>query len=512
MPPATGKTLVRMDRITKRFGPVAVLRDVAFEIRAGETHVLAGENGAGKSTLVRILGGVIGDFEGSLEIEGRGVRPRSPLEAARLGVALIHQELSLVGPLSVAENVLMGRTPTRAGFVLGKEQRRRAAFVLARVGLDVDVRRPVEELPLGARQLVEVAKALAGEARVIVMDEPTSALSAPEAARLFALIEGLVARGGGVVYITHRMEEIERIADRVTVLRDGELAGTAPKGALTAAQIVRWMVGRDLGEQFPRHAARAGDERLRVEGFSVFPAGWDRRPTVENVSLRARGGEILGLAGLRGSGASDLLTGLFGGFGRRTRGEVRIDGERVRLASPREAIAAGVGLVTSDRKAKGLVLPLSVVANATLAGLGALSPGGWRRPSREREAAEEALRPFGLRVPSLEQEVATLSGGNQQKVVLARSGLVRPRLLLLDEPTRGIDVGAKREIYDRLDRWTEDGMAILLTTSELPELLALADRVVVMHRGAITAELPRSEATPERVLAAAMGRPEEARA
>jgi ABC-type sugar transport system ATPase subunit len=272
------------------------------------------------------------------------------------------------------------------------------------------------------------------------------------------------------------------------------------------------MVGRDLGEQFPRHAARDGDERLRVEGFSVFPAGWDRRPTVENVSLRVRAGEILGLAGLQGSGASDLLTGLFGGFGRRTRGEVRLDGETAHLASPRDAIAAGVGLVTSDRKAAGLVLPLSIVANATLAGLDALSPGGWRRPSREREAAEEALRPFGVRVPSLEQEVATLSGGNQQKVVLARWRLTRPRLLLLDEPTRGIDVGAKREIYDRLDRWTEDGMAILLITSELPELLALADRVVVMHRGGITAELGRAEATPERVLAAAMGRPAEARA
>jgi ABC-type sugar transport system ATPase subunit len=512
MPPATGGTLVRMAGITKRFGPVTVLRDVAFDVRAGETHVLAGENGAGKSTLIRILGGVIGDFEGTLEIEGRAVRPRSPLEAARLGVALIHQELSLVGPLSVADNVLMGRTPTRAGFVLGKEQRRRATDVLARVGLDLDVRRPLEELPLGARQLVEVAKALAADARVIVMDEPTSALSAPEAARLFALIEGLKARGGGVVYITHRMEEIERIADRVTVLRDGELAGTAPARALSEAEIVRWMVGRDLGEQFPRHAARAGSERLRVEGFSVFPAGRDRRPTVENVSLRVRAGEILGLAGLQGSGASDLLTGLFGGFGRRTRGEVRLDGETAHLASPRDAIAAGVGLVTSDRKAAGLVLPLSIVANATLAGLDALSPGGWRRPSREREAAEEALRPFGVRVPSLEQEVATLSGGNQQKVVLARWRLTRPRLLLLDEPTRGIDVGAKREIYDRLDRWTEDGMAILLITSELPELLALADRVVVMHRGGITAELARGEATPERVLAAAMGRPAEARA
>lgn len=477
-----------------------------MECRAGEVHVLAGENGAGKSTLIKILAGIHTDFAGRLEIAGREVRPRNPLQAGALGVAVIHQELSLIGAMSVADNLFLGRTPALAGFVPRAQQPQAARHWVGQLGLDINVHQPVEKFPAAIRQLIEIAKALSQEARVIVMDEPTSALNAPEAARLFAWIQSLKARGCAIVYITHKMEEIERLADRITVLRDGRWIGSAPAAEVPASQLIQWMVGRDLGEQFPRRVPHPGAERLRLENFSVFPAGFSARPAVEQISLSARAGEVVGLGGLRGSGASELFLGLFGAYGSCTSGSAQIDGLPAHFASPRKAIASGVALLTNDRKATGLVLSMSVTANATLAGLRALSPGGWRRPARERAAAEQMTGPMRLRAPSLEVEAGTLSGGNQQKVALAKSLHTRPRLLLLDEPTRGIDVGAKREIYQWVDQWTAQGMAILLITSEMPELLTLSDRVIVLHRGRVTAELARGQATPQAVLAAAMGR------
>jgi len=485
--------LVRMSGITKRFGPVTVLRDVQFECRAGEVHVLAGENGAGKSTLIKILAGVHTEFEGRLEINGSR------------GVAVIHQELSLIGSMSVADNIFLGRAPARAGFVCAARQEQDSRRWTAQLGLDIDVRQPVEKFPAAIQQLIEIAKALSQDARVIVMDEPTSALNAPEVARLFALIQSLKARGCAIIYITHKMEEIERIADRITVLRDGQWIGTAPAAELPAPKLIQWMVGRELGEQFPRRVPHSGGERLRLENFSVFPTGFSARPAVNQISLSARAGEVVGIGGLQGSGASELFLGLFGAYGSRTSGAAQMDGRPCRFASPRQAIGSGVALLTNDRKATGLVLSLSVAANATLAGLPALSPGGWRSPARERAAAEKMTGPMRLRAASLDAEAGTLSGGNQQKVALAKSLQTRPRLLLLDEPTRGIDVGAKREIYQLVDEWTAQGIAILLITSEMPELLTLSDRVIVLHRGRITAELARGQATPEAVLAAAMG-------
>jgi len=498
--------LVVMSGITKRFGRVAVLSDVRFSVLPGEVHVLAGENGAGKSTLIKILGGIHTEFSGRIEIAGREVHPRNPTEANALGVAVIHQELSLIGSLSVADNLFLGRTPTRWGWVSDARQRREARGWLAQLGLDLDVRQPAEDFPIAVRQLIEIAKALSHKARVLVMDEPTSALSAPEVQRLFSLIQSLKQRGCGIVYITHKMEEIERIADRITVLRDGRWIGTAPAADLPAPKLIQWMVGRDLGEQFPRRAPHPGTERLRLEAFGVFPSGFSARPAVEGAALRVRAGEIIGLGGLQGSGASELLLGLFGAFGARTRGGVWIDGQPVQFPTPRQAIESGVALVTNDRKATGLVLPLSIVANATLAGLRGLSPGGWRRPGAEAQAARDNTAPMHLRAASLELEVGALSGGNQQKVVLAKWLQTRPRLLLLDEPTRGIDVAAKREIYQLMDLWTAQGIAILLITSEMPELITLSDRIVVLHRGRVTAEFDRAAAAPEAILAAAMGR------
>jgi ABC-type sugar transport system ATPase subunit len=480
--------------ITKKFGSVTVLHDVQFECRAGEVHVLAGENGAGKSTLIKILAGIHTDFDGRCEI--------APGEK----VAVIHQELSLIGPMSVADNIFLGRTPARAGFVCDASQEQSAREAVGRLGLDIDVRRAVEEFPTAIQQLVEIAKALSQDARIIVMDEPTSALNAPEVERLFALIQSLKARGCAIVYITHKMEEIERIADRITVLRDGQWIGSAPAAELPEPKLIEWMVGRQLGEQFPRRVPHPGRERLRLENFSVYPGGFSARPAVTNISLCVRAGEVVGIGGLQGSGASELFLGLFGAYGSRTSGAMLLDGQAGRFASPRQAISSGTALLTNDRKATGLVLSLSVTANATLAGLPALSPGGWRSEARERAATEKITGPMHLRAPSLDAEAGALSGGNQQKVALAKSLQTQPRLLLLDEPTRGIDVGAKREIYQLVDEWTAQGIAILLITSEMPELLTLSDRIIVLHRGQITAELARGEATPQAVLAAAMGR------
>jgi ABC-type sugar transport system ATPase subunit len=504
-PAADRPPLVRMTGIGKRFGPVQVLQDVSLEIRAGEVLILAGENGAGKSTLIKILGGVHTEYEGTIELLGRPIRPGSPLEANALGIAVIYQELSLVPSMTVADNIFLGRPITHAGFVRDGVQVAQSRALLEQLGIEIDVRSRAEDLPIAQRQLTEIAKALAQDAKVIVMDEPTSSLNAPEVEKLFGLIQGLKRRGCGIVYITHKMEEIERIGDRVSVLRDGRHVGTAPAAELPPARLVEWMVGREMEEQFPRHNSHRGEPRLRLEGFSVAAPGNRTRLAVDGVSLRVCAGEILGVGGLQGSGASDLFAGLFGAYGRATSGQALLNGQPLTISTPRRAISQGVAYLTNDRKATGLVLPLSIVANATLGDLPRLSPRGWRRPGAELEAAQRHAKTLALRAASLDLEVGALSGGNQQKVALAKWLQVKPQLMLLDEPTRGIDVGAKREIYELLNALTTEGIAIMLITSELPELLALSDRIVVLHRGRVTAEFTRQQATAERVLAAAMG-------
>jgi ribose transport system ATP-binding protein len=504
-PPATFPPLVRMSGITKRFGNISVLKNVRFEALGGEVHVLAGENGAGKSTLIKILAGVHTDFAGRIEIAGREVRPQTTLEASAHGVAVIHQELSLIGPMSVADNIFLGRMPVRGGFVQDSIQVRQAVECVRQLGLDLDVREPVERFSIAVQQLIEIAKALSQKAKVIVMDEPTSALNAPEAERLFALIQSLKERGCGIIYISHKMEEIERIADRITVLRDGEWIGTAPASELPVPRLIEWMVGRKMEEFAPRRLPALGGERLRLDNFSVYPQGLQNHAAAENISLSVRAGEIVGIGGLQGSGASELFHGLSGGYGSAIRGNAYLDGKRVRFTSPREGIEAGVAFLTNDRKATGLVLSLSITANATIDALRELSPGGWRRPPREYAAAIDTTTPMRLRAASLEMEAGALSGGNQQKVAIAKWLQIQPKLLLLDEPTRGIDIGAKREIYQLINEWTARGVAILLITSEMPELLTLSDRIVVMHRGSLSAEFSRASATPEAVLAAAMG-------
>jgi ribose transport system ATP-binding protein len=383
------------------------------------------------------------------------------------------------------------------------EQRRVAAEWLKQVGLGASPDDLVEHLPLAAQQLLEIAKAVSVNARVIVMDEPTSALSASEVHRLFKLIDQLKAEGRGIVYITHKMEEIEILADRITVLRDGAWVGSSMASDLPAGELVRWMVGREVGQVTARPPVSMGEERMRVARFSV--RGHNGRDLVRNIDVSVRCGEIVGIAGLQDSGAAALLEGLFGSFGDAAHGDVWLNGKPVSIQTPRDAIHNGLALVTSDRKLKGLNLDGSVVHNAALAALPRLSPWCWRNAVRERETVGRQTDALRLKAESLDTPAWQLSGGNQQKIVLAKWLVTEPQVWLMDEPTRGVDVGAKEEIYKLIHQWAEAGMAILLNSTELPELLALSDRIIVLHRGEITAGFQRIDATPERILAAAMG-------
>jgi ABC-type sugar transport system ATPase subunit len=496
--------MLRMLGIGKDFGTNRVLDGVDFELSAGEVHVLAGENGAGKSTLVKVLGGVHRDYRGEIEILGKRVRFSCPHEASANGIAVIHQEMSLVGAMSVADNIFLGREKAGvAGWIRKGAQLAGAETLLKQFGIPVDVRLPVEDYPISTRQMIEIAKALACDARIIVMDEPTSALTEPEAERLFGIIEGLRRRGCAVVYISHKMQEIYRVADRITVLRDGRLVGTSAASGLPQEEMIRWMVGRDLNGQFVKRDSRPGNVRLKVDGFTI-PGRAGGFPVL-GVSLSVRQGEVLGIAGLQGAGNSELLNGLFGAYGPPKAGRVEIDGAVVRVGSPRFAIRNGMALLTNDRKATGLVMQMSVFRNVTLASLPAFSPLGWLMPSRERAASRRRGEELHIKMHSVDQETWELSGGNQQKVVLARWLEAKPRILLLDEPTRGVDIAAKHEIYELINRCCGEGMAVVLITSEMPELLAMSDRILVMHRGRVAAEFDRAQASQEGILAAAMG-------
>ncbi|TWT78345.1 Ribose import ATP-binding protein RbsA [Posidoniimonas polymericola] len=502
-PLPTEPPLLEMIGISKRFGPVEVLRGVDFTLNAGEVHVLAGENGAGKSTLIKILAGVHDDYRGSVRVEGRDVRFRTPREAVDGGVAVIHQELSLIGPMTIADNLFLGRAKTFGGFVRSRLQSERSREWLERLSIEASPGDRVEDLAISTQQRLEIAKALSLNAKILVMDEPTSSLNSQEVEKLFELIAELRSRGVGIVYISHKMDEITRIADRVTVLRDGRLVASAPAAEAPATQLIYWMVGRDVEQQDRPPRQAASDVRLEARGFSLpGPAG--APGPVDSVSFSVRRGEVVGVGGLQGSGASELLLGLFGAAPR-IEGGVWIDGAPVRIRNPRQAIRQGVALLTADRKSNGLVLSMSITKNTTLASLGAFSSNGWLRPERERRAAACHAEALHLNAERLEMEVGALSGGNQQKVALAKWLETRPRVLLLDEPTRGVDVGAKREIYDLIDQWAAGGMAIVLISTEMPELLSLSDRIVVLHRGRVTATLDRGVATAETVLAAAMG-------
>jgi ribose transport system ATP-binding protein len=496
--------LLALRGIRKRFGRLEVLHGIDLELRAGEVLVLAGGNGAGKTTLVKILAGAYDDWEGEIALAGTPVRPRRPHEAASLGIACIHQELALVGPLNAADNLFLGRE--RSHGLLGVDDRAQAEAAsgwLERLGVEVDVRLPVERLPVAVRQSIEIARALSMDARVLVMDEPTSALTEMETRHLFERIEQLKREGRAVLFISHKMEEIYRIADRIAVLRDGKLVGTRRAPELARGELVEWMAGQAVTEHV--RAAAAGEAScLCVENLTMADPARPDRPLARDVSFEVRRGEVLGLAGLAGSGASEVLGAVFGRLPRMS-GRVLLDGKPVPPGRPAESLRRGLAFLASDRKAEGLTLPRSVVENVTLASLSRFSPGGWLRPRREERATRDLVRELDIQASSLRAPVSTLSGGNQQKALLARLWLTEPKVLLLDEPTRGVDVVAKARIHRLIDEWTRAGRAVALTSSELPELLALSDRVLVLHRGEVRAALERHEASAEKVIATALG-------
>lgn len=505
--------LLRMDGISKRFGQAVVLDQVALDLYAGEVHALLGCNGAGKSTLLKILAGVYAPDAGSIHLEGRRIRPRSPADAARLGIAVIHQELSLVPSLSVADNLALGGVMSRFGFVQRKKERAYAEKLLNDVGLHLDPDTLVERLSLAERQLVEIAKALGLGARVLVMDEPTSALTAPSVERLFELVRSLCARGVAVVYVSHRMEEITQLAQRLTVLRDGRVAGQTQVKDIQLSEVVGWMLGARATVKLSGVEAVTVEktERLEVVDFSVrAERGW--RWLVDHVGLSVRAGEMVGAFGLSGAGAGELVAGLFGTYGQRTSGTIRLDGVTVRIESPRDAAELGLGFVPSDRKTMGIVPFMTSAQNATLAILPRISPRGWLGRKKDREVAKDAAKRTMLAEEALDRAIVELSGGNQQKVVLGKWLVADPRLLLLDDPTRGVDVGAKAEMYAHLRALVTRGASVLMASSDAQELVDVCDRIFVFRKGTIVATVRPAECTAERLLALAMGGEVEARA
>ena len=479
--------LLELRGIAKRFGGVAALRQVSFDLRAGEIHALLGENGAGKSTLIKILGGIHRADAGEIRIEGRPVAVDDVAAADRLGIRIIHQELSLVPNLSVAENIYLGREPRVAGLIDRQAMRRDARALVERLGLHEirAVETPVAALSVAHRQLVEIARALAVDARILVLDEPTSSLSEAETEALFVTLRRLRARGVGIIYISHRLEEIVRLADRVTVLRDGQAVGTRTMGALDQQELVRWMVGREVRDYFHRPPYRPGTVALEVSNL--------RNSRVHDVSFVLHEGEVLGIAGLVGSGRTELARALFG-IDPVDGGRVAIGGRPVTIRCPQDALHAGMALVPEDRQGQGLVMIQTVAFNLALPWVREWNPPGWPRWRVRQRIVQRAIQSFGIKVSDPEQPVSGLSGGNQQKVLVSRWMERRPRVLILDEPTRGVDVGAREEMFRLLSGLVREGMAVLLISSDLNEVLNVSHRVAVYRDGRMVATFP-SEAT-----------------
>jgi ABC-type sugar transport system ATPase subunit len=483
---------VRFEGIDKRFLGVLALRDVTVDIARGSCHALCGENGAGKSTLGKILAGIHEPDRGRVFVNGAAMRFSTPRDALAAGVGMVHQELSLCENMTVAENLCLSALPRRRGFAARDATRVRAREMLAAIGADVDVDRRVGDLPIARRQMVQIAAAVGSGARVLVFDEPTSSLSQADAERLYELIARLRLDGVTCIYVSHRMPEVFRLCDTITVLRDGQVVGTRPAAELDESAVVQMMIGRALGVNVVHEGVRGGDERLRVQGFSA-PGKF------EDVNLTLHSGEIVGLAGLVGAGRSEIAAALFG-LDAHSRGQLFVNGQSVNIRTPADAIRAGIGLVPEDRKRQALVPLESSVRNASLAVLSRLTRLTWVRRGAEHALVDEYFRRLRIRTSSSGAPVASLSGGNQQKVVLARWLAARSRILILDEPTRGVDVGAKAEIHELIAELAAGGAAILLISSELPELLALSMRIITVRGGRIVGRVERQDASEELLL------------
>lgn len=495
---------LEMRDITKAFGGVRALDGVTLKAGAGEVHAVCGENGAGKSTLMKILAGAITEHGGAILLDGKPVKFHGPKDAEDAGIRIIYQELNLVPELSVAANLFLGREKTGAFGLLDSNGMEAAARQLfERLGTPISPRARVADLRIGDQQMVEIAKALAFDASIVIMDEPTSALSDAEVARLFRVIHDLKAAGATILYISHKMNEVFTLADAVTVLRDGKFVATATREQTQPAQVIRWMVGREIAALHFEARSSSGRKMLEVEGLSLPSPLGSGRPALRDLNFHVEAGEVVGIAGLLGAGRTELLESLFGACPTSPGGTILLDGQPARFAEPIQAIGAGVALVTEDRKSLGLFTKMTVGENITIRRLDQLTAGPLIDPRAEARAIEDSLRRLSIKTDGARAAIGSLSGGNQQKCVIARWLLINPKLLLLDEPTRGIDVGAKAEIYSLIRRLAGEGMAVLMTSSELPELLTVADRILVMCEGRLTANFPRAEATEERIMHAA---------
>jgi D-xylose transport system ATP-binding protein len=505
--PGRRAPLLEMRNISKTFPGVRALDGVSFDLHRGEIHALVGENGAGKSTLMKILGGVYpaGTYEGEILVDGQERRFDDVREAEEAGIAVVHQELSLVPEFTIAENIFLGREPRSFGVIQYPRLYSEAQRFVDEIHLNLDTHMPVGFLGIGQQHLVEIAKALSRQARILVLDEPTAALTDTEVEILFGILEQLRGGGVGIVYISHKLGEVFQLSNRVTVLRDGKTVSTDATASLDAPRVIARMVGREVSDMFPQPAGRSGNVALEVRGITVEDPNVPGKRLVDHVSFSVRTGEVLGIAGLVGAGRSELLMGIFAAHAGKTTGERFVGGSRVDIRSPKDAIAHGIGFVTEDRKKFGLLLDQTIVTNMTLAALKQISGRVVTHVAAETAAGERAMAELRVKAPSVFTIAGTLSGGNQQKVVLAKWLLTHPKVLLLDEPTRGIDVGAKQEIYAQIMRLAAEGLAIVLVSSELPEVLGLSDRILVLHEGRVSGEFVRAEATPELVMAAATG-------
>ena len=492
------ENIIEFVNVSKRFGGVQALDDVTFSVQRGEIHALVGENGAGKSTLIGLCGGVNAKDEGQIIFKDEEIQKVSPQYSKELGISIVYQEFPLCNHLSVAENIFLGPTPqTRLGMMDRSTMRRRARELFESLGVNIDPSVAVGTLSIGEQQIVEISKALSHDADLIIMDEPTSALTQSETEHLFGIITRLKRRGITVIYVSHRLREVFEISDRITVLRDGKFVGTVDVGDTSMDQVVQMMVGRQISALFPKQTAEIRDVILQGEHLS-------QRGAFEDVSFEVHQGEILGLAGLQGSGNQSLLRAIFGIHGLDA-GNLFLAGKKLSVSSPDEAICLGIAYVPADRRSEGTVLNLSVSDNIGLLSLNKISRFGYVARRKLQSIVQQGIQRLNIKTPSARQSVQNLSGGNQQKVVLAKWLSIKPKVLLLDDPTRGIDVGSKAEIHQLLNKLTQEGHGVLLISSELPELLAMSDRLLVMYKGRVVEEMTREEATEERVMALMTG-------
>ena len=489
---------IEMKGIDKAFGSNQVLKNAGFFLKDGEVHALMGENGAGKSTLMKILTGVYTRDAGTVLVDGKEVVYKNPQEAEKAGIVFIYQELNVLFDLTVEENLFMGKEITKGfGICDRKAMRAKAKEVMDKMGVNIPVNAVMSDLSVGQQQMVEICKALMADAKVIIMDEPTAALTASETRGLFEVINSLRKKGVSIVYISHRMEEIFELCDRITVLRDGEYVGTENIADIDLDHVVQMMIGRTIGERFPKRESNIGAEVLRVEGLTSGKL-------FKDISFDVKAGEVLGVSGLMGAGRTEIMQALFGNL-HVDSGKIYIDGKEASIKNPRQAIAEGIGFITEDRKVEGLLLEKSIAENIHIANLGKVSNGFVLNKEKQLSLVKKGIEEFKVRCFGPEHECGNLSGGNQQKIVLAKWVYTDPKILILDEPTRGVDIGAKKEIYNIINQMAAKGVAVIMVSSELPEVLGMSDRIAVVHEGKITGILNATEADQAKVMTLATG-------